>query len=158
MPRAVDLREEYRRRGTGDTLDGMLRTAAVLCWLLAAGFGLPDIPAIAHVARGDGVWYFMGFPTYGHGPFEQIGLPTTVPLLVAFLLVAVAEVVAGVLLWNGRRAGSVLANVLLPVELVFWIGFALPFGPILGLLRTLLIILAARRGRAGEIDAHRPTG
>jgi hypothetical protein len=55
----------------------MLRAAAVLCWLLAAGFGLPDIPAFANVARGDGVWYFMGFPTYGHGPFEQIVIPTT---------------------------------------------------------------------------------
>jgi hypothetical protein len=136
----------------------MRRAAAVLCWLLAAGFGLPDIPAIANVARGDGVWYFMGFPTYGHGPFEQIGIPTTVPLLVAFLLVAVAEAVAGVLLWNGRRAGSVLANVLLPIELVFWIGFALPFGPIIGLARTILIIIATRRDRAGEIAARRPTG
>jgi hypothetical protein len=136
----------------------MLRAAAALSWLLAAGFGLPDIPAIANVARGGGVWYFMGFPTYGHGPFEQIGIPTTVPLLVAFLLVAVAEMVAGVLLWNGRRAGSVLANVLLPIELVFWIGFALPFGPIIGLARTVLIVLAARRDRAGEVAARRPTG
>jgi hypothetical protein len=127
----------------------VLRGAAVLCWLLAAGFGLPDIPAIASVARGEGVWYFMGFPTYGDGPFEQIGIATTVPLLVAFLLVAVAEVVAGVLLWIGRRAGSVLAIVLLPVELVFWIGFALPLGPVIGLARTVLIVLAGRRASAG---------
>ena len=90
----------------------MLRTAAVLCWVLAAGFGLPGIPAIASVARGDGVWTFFGYPTYGHGPFERMGIPTTVPLLVAFLLVAVAEVGVGVLLWtrrpgrSGRRAGA----------------------------------------------------
>lgn len=132
----------------------MFRAAAVLCWLLAAGFGLPGIPAIAHVARGEGLWYFMGFPAYGHGPFEQIGIPTTVPLLVAFLLVAVAEVVAGVLLWIGRRAGAVLAHILRPIELVFWIGFALPFGPVIGLARTVLIVLAARRDRAGETAAR----
>jgi hypothetical protein len=136
----------------------MRRAAAVLCWVLAAGFGLPGIPAIVSVARGDGVWYFMGFPTYGHGTFEQIGIDTTVPLLVAFLLVAVAEVVAGALLWIGRRAGSILANVLVPVELVFWIGFALPFGPVIGLARTILIVVAARHDRTAEIAARRPTG
>ena len=95
----------------------MLRTAAVLCWVLATGFGLPGIPAIASVARGDGVWTFFGYPTYGHGPFERMGIPTTVPLLVAFLLVAVAEVGVGVLLWTGRRAAPVAALVLLPVEM-----------------------------------------
>jgi hypothetical protein len=123
----------------------VLRAAGVLCWLLAAGFGLPDIPAIVHVAQGRGVWTFVGYPTYGGGPFEQLGIVTTVPLLVAFLLVAVAEVVIGLLLWQRRRVGSVLALVLLPVELTFWIGFALPYGPVLGLVRTVLVVLAGRR-------------
>jgi hypothetical protein len=30
------------------------------------------------------------------------------------------------LVWKGSRVGGVLAMVLLPVEAVFWIGFALP--------------------------------
>ena len=123
----------------------MLRAAAVLSWVLAAGFGLFDIPAIASVARGDGVWYFIGWPTYGDGPFEQLGIPTSVPLLVGFLLVAVAEVIVGLLLWKGRHVGSVLAIVLLPIELAYWIGFALPVGPVLGLARTVLVILGERR-------------
>jgi hypothetical protein len=122
----------------------MLRTAAVLCWVLAAGFGLPGFPAIAGVARGDGVWTFFGYPTDGHGPFEWMGIPTTVPLLVAFLLVAVAEVGVGVLLWTRPRAAPIAALVLLPVEMVFWIGFALPYGPVLGLLRTVFVILGRR--------------
>jgi hypothetical protein len=122
----------------------MLRTAAVLCWLLAAGFGLPDVFAIASVARGNGVWIFLGYPTYGDGPFEDVGIPTTVPLLVGFLLVAVAQVVVGVLLWRRRRSGVVGALVLLPFELAYWIGFALPLGPVLGLIRTVLVLLAQR--------------
>jgi hypothetical protein len=130
----------------------MLRTAAVLCWVLAAGFGLPGFPAIASVARGDGVWTLFGYPTYGHGPFERMGVPTTVPLLVAFLLVAAAEVGVGVLLWTRRRAAPVAALVLLPVEMLFWIGFALPYGPVLGLLRTVLVVLG-RREAAGATDA-----
>jgi hypothetical protein len=123
----------------------MLRVAAVLSWLLAAGFGPLCVPAMASIARGDGVWVFLGFPTYGGAVFEQLGIPTSVPLLAGFLLVAVVEVVVGVLLWTKRPAGSVLALVLLPIEFVFWIGFALPFGPVLGLARTLLVVLAMMR-------------
>jgi len=122
----------------------MFRTAGALCWLLAIGFGLPDIPAMASIARGDGVWYFLGFPTYGAGPFEQIGVSTTVPLLVGFLAVAIAELIAGLLLWRRTSAGSVMAIALLPFELAYWIGFALPIGPIVALARTVLVILAWR--------------
>lgn len=83
----------------------------------------------------------FGFPAYGRGPFEGVGLPTTVPLLVAFLLVCLLEAVAGVLLWGGYKSGAVLALVLLPLGGVFWWGFALPIPPILALVWTALILL-----------------
>lgn len=63
-------------------------------------------------------------------------------MLAGFLAVAEAEVIVGALLWTRRRAGPVAAIVLLPVELVYWIGFALPLGPVLGLARTVLVLLA----------------
>jgi hypothetical protein len=60
----------------------MVRAAAALAWLAGLGAGLPCIYAIWYLAdRGD-VWTFLGFPTYGGGPFEDIGIKTTVPLLV----------------------------------------------------------------------------
>jgi hypothetical protein len=74
------------------------------------------------------------------GPFEAIGIRTTVALLVAFFVVCGLEVVTGWLLWRGLRAGAVLAVALLPIELAFWIGFALPLGPPLGLARAILVI------------------
>ena len=83
----------------------------------------------------------MGFPAYGRGPFERVGIPTTVPLLAAFLLVCILEGVAGVLLWGGYKPGAILALVLLPVAGVFWWGFALPIPPIFALVWTILIIL-----------------
>jgi hypothetical protein len=120
----------------------MTRTAAALAWAAGLGFGLPCIYAIRYLAdRGD-VWTFLGFPTNGGGPFEDVGIETTVPLLVVFLLVCAAELVTGWLLWHRRRAGAVLALALLPVEFAFWIGFALPLGPVLGLARALLVLLA----------------
>jgi hypothetical protein len=58
----LDLRRFPEKSGSGDPASAlpvrrsaMLRTAAVLSWLLVAGFALPDIPAIASVARGDGI-------------------------------------------------------------------------------------------------------
>ena len=118
----------------------MWRAAAVLAWIPGLGFGVPGAYAIWYLVDHGTVWTFLGFPTYGGGPFESIGLDTTVPLLVAFLAVCLAELLLGYLLWI--RRGAVLAYALLPLEFAFWIGFALPIGPIVGLLRTVLVIRA----------------
>ncbi len=47
-----------------------LRLAGVCALVNGAGFGAFDIPAILHLARDQEVWYALGNPTYGHGPFE----------------------------------------------------------------------------------------
>lgn len=121
----------------------MRTVAGALSLLLGLGFGLPCVAGINHLARTGEVWTFMGFPTYGNGPFERLGLPTSVPLLLVFLAVCIAEAVVGVMLWTGAPMATTLAYALLPVEIVFWIGFALPFGPVLGLARTTLLLFAA---------------
>ena len=134
----------------------MIRAAGALAWAVGLGFGLPCVFAIWHLASRGDVWTFMGFPTYGGGPFEDIGIQTTVPLLVAFLLACTAELVAGWLLWHRRLSGAALALALLPVEFAFWIGFALPVGLVAGLARTVPLLLGwsslsrsqPRRGRA----------
>jgi hypothetical protein len=130
----------------------MTKGAALLAWALGLGFGLPCVYAIRYFAAHGRVWTFLGYPTYGEGLFEKAGLKTSVPLLGAFLLVCAAELVVGWALWRDRRAGRVWAVALLPLELVFWIGFLLPFGPVLGLARTALVLGAWARGRARRPD------
>jgi hypothetical protein len=103
------------------------------------GFGVFVPLGIWSVSTGRGVPEAFGYPTYGGGPFEDVGIPTSVPLLLAFLLVCCLEVVAGRLLWDGRRSGALLALILVPVGAVFWWGFALPAGPVLAVVRTGLI-------------------
>lgn len=118
-----------------------LRIAAILLWINGAGFGVFCIPAIRNLLVGREIPIVMGFPTYGRGPFERVGIATTVPLLAGFLLVCILEVVAGHLLWGGSKAGAILALALLPAGALFWWGFALPFGPILAVLSTILIVI-----------------
>ncbi len=118
----------------------MNRAAAVCSLVLGLGFGLPAAYGAWYYARQGEVWTFLGFPTYGGGPFERWGVPTSTALLLGFVAVCVAEVVVGVLLWRDAMTAPWLALALLPVEFVFWIGFALPFGPLLGLARTALVV------------------
>jgi hypothetical protein len=109
---------------------------------LGLGFGIPCAFGIRHLAQTGQVWTLMGFPTYGNGPFERIGVTTSTALLIGFLSVCVVEVALAVMLWTGAPHAAALSYALLPFELVFWIGFALPFGPPLGIARTVLVLLA----------------
>ena len=118
----------------------MNRAAGVCSLVLGLGFGLPGVYGAWYYARQGQVRTFLGFPTYGDGPFERWGFPTNVALLLGFVAVCAAEVVVGVLLWGGSTIAPWLAFAPLPVELLFWIGFALPFGPLLGLARTVLVV------------------
>lgn len=123
------------------------RMAAVLAWLPGLGFGIPGVYAVRYFAEWHRPWMFMGFPTYGDGPFESVGIDTSVPLLTLFVAVCLAEVALGVALWR-RARGSVAAGLaLLPVEFAFWVGFALPFGYLVGAARAVVLLVALRRAR-----------
>ena len=116
--------------------------AAICSILLGLGFGIPALAGTVHVARTGGTWMLLGFPAYGGGPFERIGLSTSVLLLIVFALVCLAEVAVGVMLLVDLPHAATISYLLLPLESVFWIGFALPFGPPLGIARTVLLLLA----------------
>lgn len=118
-----------------------MRVAAILHWSVAVGFGIFCFPAIRNLMMGRDIPYVLGFPAYGRGPFERAGIPTTVPLLAAFLAVCILEAVAGYLLWGGYRSGAILAFVLTAVGAVFWWGFELPIPPMCAVVWTLLIVL-----------------
>jgi hypothetical protein len=118
-----------------------VRIAAVLLVVNGLGFGVCCLPGIRNLLSGRSIPTIFGFPAYGEGPFERIGIPTTVPLLAAFLLVCVLEVVAGWLVWRGSLRGALLSLALLPPGAVFWWGFALPIPPVFAAVRTVLIVL-----------------
>jgi hypothetical protein len=114
--------------------------AAAAAGLAGLGFGVPCAFGIVHLAETGEVWQFLGFPTYGDGPFDHIGVSTTVPLLLGFLAVCVAEVGLAVAIQRRSLWAGKASTVLLPFELVYWTGFALPFGFVFGLARVLLLL------------------
>jgi hypothetical protein len=122
-----------------------LRTAGVLSLLVGLGFGVPAAYGAWYFASYDQVWRNGGEPTNGDGPFVQWGIANSALLDVAFVAVCTLGAVCGVLLLTLRRPGPVLAVALLPLELFFWIGFALPFAFPLGIARVVLVLWPVRR-------------
>jgi len=109
--------------------------------MLGVGFGIPGVAGAWHLARTGEVWTFLGFPAYGGGPFERWGVPTSVALIAGFVLVCAAELVLGAMILADAPGTKAFAILLLPFEFAYWIGFALPFGPPLGIARTVLMFL-----------------
>lgn len=120
----------------------MIKIAALCSWFSGLGFGIPCIYGIWSMIKGKGIAYVMGFPTYGNGPFEKIGVHTTTPLLTGFLFVCALECIVGWGLWSGDKGAAILSMAIIPVEMVFYIGFALPFGPPILLLRVVLLFFS----------------
>lgn len=119
------------------------RIDAVVTWIYAVGFGLPAIPiAIYHLNTGRLPMFFDLFPMYGGRWSGRFSPGVFSALLIAFLLVLLVTAFAAWLVWEGLRIGAVLSFALLPVEIVFWIGFDLPIPWIVGIARVVLLILA----------------
>jgi len=120
----------------------MLKAASICLWFSGLGFGIPGIYGIWYFLKTNTILTFMGFPTYGNGPFEKIGIHTTVPLLTGFVVVCMLECICGWGLWSGEKGSALLSIIIIPVELYFYIGFALPFGPPFVAIRAILLWLS----------------
>lgn len=124
------------------------RAYAVLTWVYAAGFGVPAVPVSVYLLRrGSLPWFGDLFPMYG-GPWSgRLRDGQFVGLLLGYLgLVVVVARVAG-RVGRGSRRGVWFSAGLLPVEAVFWLGFALPIPWVLGAARVALLAAAWRRLR-----------
>ena len=89
---------------------------------------------------------YEALPTVGGirlmgGPFESLGLDTLIVAWIVFVFVSALKILAAYWLWNLRRDGAVLGLILLGLSTIFWYGFALPLGPLLGLAELVLLML-----------------
>ena len=124
------------------------RAYAVVTWVYAAGFGLPAVPVAVYLLRhGSLPWFGNLFPMYG-GPWSgRLRDGQFVSVLLSFLGLMVMVAWAAERVRHGSRRGAVVSAGLLPIEAVFWLGFALPIPWVLGAGRVALLIAAWRRLR-----------
>jgi len=78
------------------------------------------------------------------GPFETLGIEALIVAGIVYVVVSALKIMAAYWLWNSRMDGAVLELILLSLSIVFWYGFALPFGPPLGITQVVLLALVWR--------------
>ena len=75
------------------------------------------------------------------GPFESLGLDALIVMGIIFVVVSAMKFLAAYWLWQSRKDGAVLGLILLGLSPIFWYGFALPLGPLLGIAQLVLLML-----------------
>ena len=135
-----DAHQSDRRPARHPPASRSARAAAVLTWTYVAAFGSPAIPNVAYLLQNGTLPVFLDMFTMYGGPFTvQLSEGALVGALVAFLVVTLVAAWAAWLMWNGSKVGAIVGLALLPLEAVFWIGFALPVPWVLGLARLALV-------------------
>ena len=140
-----------------------LRAASVLTWIYAAGYGIPAIPVALYLIRNSKLPSLFGlFEVYG-GPWSAEVEPATFArLLVAFFGLTGFTAWAAWKVWKRSRAGAVLLLVLLVVNAVFWVGFALPFPWLIAAAVGVLIAIGWKDlsppERTGSTTTHAHSG
>jgi hypothetical protein len=128
--------------GPGPTI---IRTAALSYIVLGLGFGIGAAVTLWHLDRhGELPMTPWGFRSLDGGPFVQLSVERFTGLGWGLVAVCAADVISGVLLWQRRRAGAVIALITSPVSVVLGVGFALPF-LLVGVPIRLALVLAGRR-------------
>lgn len=130
------------------------RIAAVATWVYAAGFGLPTIPIGFYLWQRGTLPYFGDlFQMYG-GPWSaEYSSDRMMVLLLAFLVATAAASWSAWWLWQRRRVGAVLNLALLPLEAIFWWGFALPIPWLVGVVR-IVAVAGAWPSLSAKFGAH----
>lgn len=75
------------------------------------------------------------------GPFKALGFEALLVLGLVFVVVSALKLLAAFWLWTSRQDGAILELILLGLSAIFWYGFELPFGPIIGAAQGVLLII-----------------
>lgn len=78
------------------------------------------------------------------GPFEALGIEGLTVAGLIFVAISAVKFLSAYWLWDGRLDGAILQIILLGVSAIFWYGFAVPYGPVLGIPQFVLIALVWR--------------
>lgn len=76
------------------------------------------------------------------GPFESLGIDALIVAGIVFVVVSALKLMAAYWLWNARMDGAIFGLILLALSAIFWYGFALPLGPLMGIAEVVALAFA----------------
>ena len=103
-------------------------------WLVGVGFALRY--AFVHRALPG-----VGGARALSGPFESLGMEAFIVAGIVYMVVSALKIMVGYWLWNARLDGAVFGLILVGLSAIFWYGFELPIGPIIGIVEVILLVL-----------------
>jgi hypothetical protein len=132
------------RPGSGArTRTPFVTAASVLFYFDALAWGVGVVPPLYYAFTYKALPTVFGIRLMG-GPFESLGIDALMVAGIVFVVVSAFKVLAAFWLWNCRKDGAVLGLVLIWPSAIFWYGFALPLGPLLGIAEVVLVIVIWR--------------
>lgn len=102
------------------------------------------LPTLQYAVTHKSLPTIFGGITALSGPFEALGLNALIVAGIIFVSISALKFLAATWLWDHRMDGALLQLILLGVSAIFWYGFALPYGPLLGISQAILITCAWR--------------
>src|SRR5574341_1074940 len=122
-----------------------LLTALVALALIEASistFGV--LPILRYALTNKSLPSMFGLFRALSGPFEALGIEGLTVAGLIFVAISAVKFLSAYWLWDGRLDGAILQIILLGVSAIFWYGFAVPYGPVLGIPQFVLIALVWR--------------
>ena len=121
-----------------------LKTAvSVLFYIDAFIWFIGVIPTLYYASTHGALPTVVGIRLMG-GPFESLGIDALVVAGIIYVVVSALKGLAAYWLWHSRRDGVVLRLSPNRISPIFWYGFALPLGPLLGIAQFILLMLVWR--------------
>lgn len=117
----------------------LMTAVTILFYFDAFAWSIGVLPTLYYAFTYEALPTVGGIRLMG-GPFESLGLDTLIGAGIVFDFVSALKILAAYWLWNLRRDGAVLGLILLGLSTIFWYGFALPLGPLLGIAEVVLLI------------------
>ena len=113
---------------------------SILFYFDAFAWSIGAVPTLYYAFTYETLPTVFGIRLMG-GPFESLGLDALIVLGTVFVVVSAMKFLAAYWLWQSRKDGAVLGLILLGLGAIFWYGFALPLGPLLGVTEFVLLML-----------------
>jgi hypothetical protein len=118
----------------------LMTAVTILFYFDAFAWSIGVVPTLYYAFTYEALPTVGGIRLMG-GPFESLGLDTLIVVGIVFVIVSALKILAAYWLWNSRSDGAVLGLILLGLSTIFWYGFALPLGPLLGIAEVVLLML-----------------